>query len=160
MVSCFVFRGSPTKLPWREAGPPNHHDDKVDSDQYLAAELVELARGVGGGRRERGRRAKQVRQQVLLRPLLVQTPPARPHAPLRHPFALPPLLIAHPPHRVPPPFFGDRLPLPVSDAAGWSVAVEGRALPRLRCVQGLECAAVPRRARTALRSTHMPCVVS
>ena len=21
------------KLPWREAGPPNHHDDKVDSDQ-------------------------------------------------------------------------------------------------------------------------------
>jgi len=22
-----------TKLPWREACPPNHHDDKVDSDQ-------------------------------------------------------------------------------------------------------------------------------
>ena len=21
------------KLPWREAGPPDHHDDKVDSDQ-------------------------------------------------------------------------------------------------------------------------------
>jgi len=21
------------KLAWREAGPPNHHDDKVDSDQ-------------------------------------------------------------------------------------------------------------------------------
>ena len=21
------------KLPWREAGPPNHHDDKVDSNQ-------------------------------------------------------------------------------------------------------------------------------
>ena len=21
------------KLPWREAGPPNNHDDKVDSDQ-------------------------------------------------------------------------------------------------------------------------------
>ena len=21
------------KLPWREAGPPNHHDDRVDSDQ-------------------------------------------------------------------------------------------------------------------------------
>jgi len=21
------------RLPWREAGPPNHHDDKVDSDQ-------------------------------------------------------------------------------------------------------------------------------
>ena len=23
------------KLPWREAGPPNHHDDKVDSDQWV-----------------------------------------------------------------------------------------------------------------------------
>ena len=23
------------KLPWREAGPPNHHDDKVDSDQKV-----------------------------------------------------------------------------------------------------------------------------
>ena len=22
-----------SKLPWREAGPPNHHDDTVDSDQ-------------------------------------------------------------------------------------------------------------------------------
>ena len=21
------------KVPWREADPPNHHDDKVDSDQ-------------------------------------------------------------------------------------------------------------------------------
>jgi len=21
------------KLPWREAGPPNYHDDNVDSDQ-------------------------------------------------------------------------------------------------------------------------------
>ena len=21
------------KLPWREAGPPSHHDDKEDSDQ-------------------------------------------------------------------------------------------------------------------------------
>ena len=23
------------KLPWREAGPPNHHDDKVDSDKQI-----------------------------------------------------------------------------------------------------------------------------
>ena len=23
---------APPTLPWREAGPPNHHDDKVDSD--------------------------------------------------------------------------------------------------------------------------------
>ena len=25
---------SELKPPWREAGPPNHHDDQVDSDQY------------------------------------------------------------------------------------------------------------------------------
>ena len=25
--------GTPFKPPWREAGPPNHRDDKVDSDQ-------------------------------------------------------------------------------------------------------------------------------
>jgi len=31
--SGYVFRGF--KLPWREAGPPNHHDDKVDSDQWV-----------------------------------------------------------------------------------------------------------------------------
>ena len=35
---CSVCPGQVTdvaefKLPWREAGPPNHHDDKVDSDQ-------------------------------------------------------------------------------------------------------------------------------
>ena len=29
-------------LPWREAGPPNHHDDKVDSDQYLVNKEVSL----------------------------------------------------------------------------------------------------------------------
>ena len=23
------------KLPWREAGPPNHHDNKVDADQEV-----------------------------------------------------------------------------------------------------------------------------
>ena len=23
------------KLPWREAGPPYHHDDEVDSDQQV-----------------------------------------------------------------------------------------------------------------------------
>ena len=23
------------KLPWREAGPSHHHDDKVDSDQKV-----------------------------------------------------------------------------------------------------------------------------
>ena len=37
------------KPPWREAGPPNHDDDKVDSDQYLV-ELSEdvVAAGVFG----------------------------------------------------------------------------------------------------------------
>jgi len=25
--------GAEGSHPWREAGPPNHHDDKVDSDQ-------------------------------------------------------------------------------------------------------------------------------
>jgi len=39
-VSGFLIRVSDTwkrefKLPWREAGPPNHHDDKVDSDQQV-----------------------------------------------------------------------------------------------------------------------------
>ena len=24
-----------TKLPWREAGPPNHNDDQVDLDQQV-----------------------------------------------------------------------------------------------------------------------------
>jgi len=28
------------KLSWREAGPPNHHDDKVDSDQYPSFSVV------------------------------------------------------------------------------------------------------------------------
>ena len=31
------------KLPWREAGPPNHHDDQVDSDQQVClAHLLPL----------------------------------------------------------------------------------------------------------------------
>jgi len=32
MRSYFVHWKREFKLPWREAGPPNHHDDKVDSD--------------------------------------------------------------------------------------------------------------------------------
>ena len=31
--SCKATWKRELKLPWREAGPPNHHDDKVDSDQ-------------------------------------------------------------------------------------------------------------------------------
>ena len=30
------------KLPWREAGPPNHHDDKVDSDQEVVNKELSL----------------------------------------------------------------------------------------------------------------------
>ena len=29
-------------LPWREAGPPNHHDDKVDSDQQVVNKELSL----------------------------------------------------------------------------------------------------------------------
>ena len=30
------------KLPWRDAGPPNHHDDKVDSDQQIVKKELSL----------------------------------------------------------------------------------------------------------------------
>ena len=32
---CKATRKREFKLPWREAGPPNHHDDQVDSDQQV-----------------------------------------------------------------------------------------------------------------------------
>jgi len=31
------------KLPWREAGPPNHHDDEVNSDQQVVNKKVPLS---------------------------------------------------------------------------------------------------------------------
>jgi len=31
-----------TKLPWREVGPPNHHEDKVDSDQQVVNKELSL----------------------------------------------------------------------------------------------------------------------
>ena len=31
------------KLPWHEAGPNNHHDDKVDSDQYVVNKELYLS---------------------------------------------------------------------------------------------------------------------
>jgi len=34
------------QTPWREAGPPTHHDDKVDSDQEVVNQ--ELSRSLGG----------------------------------------------------------------------------------------------------------------
>jgi len=30
------------KLPWREAGPPNHHDDTVDSEQQVVNKELSL----------------------------------------------------------------------------------------------------------------------
>jgi len=30
------------KLPWREACPPNHHDDQVDSDRWVVNKEVSL----------------------------------------------------------------------------------------------------------------------
>ena len=32
------------KLPWREAGPPDHLDDKVDSDQQVVNKELSLSR--------------------------------------------------------------------------------------------------------------------
>ena len=34
------------KLPWREAGPPNHHDDKVGSDQQVVKKELSLSLGL------------------------------------------------------------------------------------------------------------------
>ena len=31
------------KLPWREAGPPNHQDDKVDPDQWVVNTELSLS---------------------------------------------------------------------------------------------------------------------
>jgi len=36
------------KLPWREAGPPNHHDDKVDSAQDLKGVIGDPEFGTEG----------------------------------------------------------------------------------------------------------------
>ena len=40
------------KLPWRETGPPNHHDDKVDSDQQVVNK--ELSHCSAGGHKVPG----------------------------------------------------------------------------------------------------------
>ena len=42
------------KLPWREAGPPNLHDDKVDSDQYVVNKELSARERGGGLRLESG----------------------------------------------------------------------------------------------------------
>jgi len=35
-------KGGRRGAPEREAGPPNHHDDKVDSDQYVVHKELSL----------------------------------------------------------------------------------------------------------------------
>jgi len=60
------------KLPWREASPPNHHDDKVDSDQYRAY----------SSRRSHNRRSHTVKCDVDLNCSRSHTTP--PNADLNH----------------------------------------------------------------------------
>ena len=44
-INASLKRDSPREfeLPWREAGPPNHHDDKVDSDQWVVKKELSLS---------------------------------------------------------------------------------------------------------------------
>jgi len=56
--------------PWREAGPPNHYDDKVDSDQYVVNNSRDQTgerrqRGGGIARKPRGPRARDLRRTAL-----------------------------------------------------------------------------------------------
>ena len=37
------------RLPWREAGAPNHHDDKVDSDQWVVNKELSLPSSLESG---------------------------------------------------------------------------------------------------------------
>ena len=57
------------KLPWREAGPPNHHDDKVDSDQYVVNKELSLA-----GTADFEDRAPRVRTPLRPLPSRLSTP--------------------------------------------------------------------------------------
>ena len=41
------------KLPWREANPPNHLDDQVDSDQYVVNTHLSLPQASGTNARQR-----------------------------------------------------------------------------------------------------------
>jgi len=62
------------KLPWREAVPPNHHDDKVDSDQQVVNKELSLCR-FGQDGHERDVRAARERIYPVLLP--VQMRPRR-----------------------------------------------------------------------------------
>jgi len=37
------------ELPWREAGPPNQHDDKVDSDLQVVTKELSLSDATRAG---------------------------------------------------------------------------------------------------------------
>ena len=51
------------KPPWREAGPPNHHDEKVDSDQEVVNKtLSPAAQKWRGGLGQRLENRPSVRQ--------------------------------------------------------------------------------------------------
>ena len=38
------YLGKGTQLPWREAGPPNHHDDKVDLNTQVVKQELSLSK--------------------------------------------------------------------------------------------------------------------
>ena len=55
-----------SKLPWREAGPPNHHDDKVDSDQQVVNKELSLLTVIGPQRIDP--RLRQIARTQLICP--------------------------------------------------------------------------------------------
>ena len=74
--SCEAIWKREFKLPWREAGPPDHHDDTVDSDQQVVNKELSLrtseaiddvgvgrdAEEEGGGQHSRLRRREMQRK--------------------------------------------------------------------------------------------------
>ena len=42
-MPCVATWKSEFQLPWSEAGPPHHHDDIVDSDQYVVNKEFSLS---------------------------------------------------------------------------------------------------------------------
>ena len=61
-----------SRHPWREAGPPNHLDDKVDSDQQVVNKDLSLSglwgahRGGGAGAVAKGGREREFFMDNLL----------------------------------------------------------------------------------------------
>jgi hypothetical protein len=44
------YLGKGIQLPWREAGPPEHYNDEVDSDQYTVKKEASRLSRQGGKR--------------------------------------------------------------------------------------------------------------